>query len=144
MNSLTTKIVALQSLANIGLDIQFFNTLADKVLSDKGFTLNLNGKEPETDKRFVVSLAGHERKGAVLTHECIVNELIKYVYYNQELLQRPNYYIGAWVEDKGLLVLDVSEVFSYRFKESAIVDICKERSQRAYYDLYNKETVFVK
>lgn len=143
MNNLTERITALQSLKNIGLDIHFFNTLVDKVLINGGFTIDLNGKEPEHNKRYVVSIPNHESKHYDLSSESILQALLHYVYFKQGPLQHPNYYLGAWVEN-GVLILDISEAFSDRYKESVIIEIAKDREQRAYYDLFSKETVFVK
>lgn len=141
MNNLTEQIIALRSLKNLGLEPAFFDTLADKILASGGLTVNLQGLEPE-GKKYIVSIPNHEYKFTDLSHEGIKKALIKYVYYKQELLQRDGYFIGAWIEGQ-YLYLDISEGFSFRYKETAIVGLCKERGQKAFFDFLNKKTVYI-
>lgn len=112
-----------------------FIALAQSVVDNGGFSVNLKGESPKAG--YMVALEGHER--IVPLDRNLKHAISEYFLDNLEALEDfTGAHMGAWVND-GKVYLDISQnVMDYR--KAAILGL--KRKQIAIWDVtYSKEIV---
>lgn len=137
--------VAEQTQATVTITDKDLNSLIDYLLKNNGFSFSLTTKEHAKGNYYLVSLAGYERTSKNFDIEAIKAELTRYIYDNWDQLQKPENYLGVWVNDKNRTIYyDISEAIHQRHKTLATVKrIAKERGQIAIWDLVNNRSILV-
>jgi len=120
------------------------DTLTDQVLSDGGFSFNpkVGFVGEHLDNGYMVSLGGKESvyRSAMLGRGYIKEAIEEYLDIYEDWLQYSNHFLGAWVDESGVLYLDISE---YTDKLEVALDKARERKQKAVYSIANGTTIFV-
>lgn len=114
------------------------------IIDNKGASYNLlNGQLNPTDG-FMVSLKGHEMIFKNEWEQGLQYHIASYIKDKAYILcagiTNQRYFIGAWVDEDGELVFDVSVKVTTREEAERMA---RDNEQRAYYDNGKKETVYV-
>lgn len=107
-----------------------------EILENKGATLDKNYNDFVSDKGFMVSLKGQEKK----VNKNDIEEIKKEIENKKRLIEnKKGLYIGLWL-DNDILFIDIS-IHIIDYLEA--LEVARDNDQLAIFDLKNKDSIYL-